>query len=620
MRTSFFLLLLSFVYFSGAKSQATLASEKPNILWITSEDNGPFLGCYGDEGAFTPNLDALAERGVRFTNCFANAPVCAPTRSSWILGTPAITTGTFQMRSWYRVPDLLRPYPLLLKDAGYYVTNNSKTDYNTSSFNKEIWDECSNQAHYKNRPEGQPFFAVFNTTLSHEGQIFPEHYPDRYPEAKTPAENIKIPPYQVSTPEVIRDWRRAYDRIRDMDSYVGDLIEELESEGEAENTIIVYNSDHGGITLRSKRFLFDSGTRVPFIVYVPEKWKHLFPHEAGSVSERLTQFIDMPKTFLSIAGAEVPDHMSGNIFMGPEKEKPGEVVLLFSGRFDESPDMSRAVTDGRWKYIRNYEPDRPRFQILAYPLRQEGQVSQYKEYRAGRTDSLQSEQYQLQPAEELYDTQQDPHEINNLAGDVKYSGRLDYMRVKMNEKMLEARDLGLIPEPLMESIDADPSTTLYEYGQSDANYPLNDLIQLANISIQQKTSNIPVFKKALKSKNACIRYQAALGLRLLGKKARPALADIEKALMDSDPSVRITAAICLGNLDCREEAVRFLLEEAKRSEGDIHVNWALNGIAYLGEEEHLKGLPAEDFDKGEYSGRVYNRLIKGGNMYKMTEE
>lgn len=607
-----FLVYSQFIY----SQEGFAENEKPNILWITSEDNSTHLGCYGDELASTPNLDALAAKGVRYVNCFANAPVCSPVRSSWILGIPANTSGTFQMRSRYRVPAELEPYPVILKRAGYYVTNNSKTDYNTSSFNKEIWDECGDDAHYSNRPEGKPFFAVFNITTSHESQIFGRFYPERYTVPKTPADKIKVPPYQVNTPEVIMDWRRVYDRIADMDSKVGSLIRELEELGEAENTIIFYCSDHGGITLRTKRFLFDSGTRVPFIVYVPEKWKNLAPGAAGSVSERLTQFIDMPRTYLSIAGAEVPDRMPGRIIMGPAKQEAPETVLLFSGRFDESPDMSRAITDGRWKYIRNYEPDRPRFQMLNYPLNQSGQVSQYVEYRAGRTNSIQSAQYLPQPPEELYDTKKDPHEINNLARDEKYTSLLYEMRKKMDKKMHMARDAGFIPEPMMADIDRNKSTTIYEFAQSPDQYSLAKIMELANLAALQNPDFIPVFKEKLKDRDPIIRYWAILGLRVLGKKARPALFEIEQALQDPEASVRINAAICLGNLDMRKEAVEKLIYEIRLAQTDAQANWALNGLKYLGEPDAIKDYPKDDMVKGNYSERTYEQLVNGGTMYE----
>jgi len=595
---------------------ATTAAEKPNILWITSEDNTVYLGCYGDKNARTPNLDSLAASGVRFANCFANAPVCAVARSSWLRGMPAVSTGTHHMRSRYRVPEELVPYPTLLKEAGYYITNNSKTDYNSAGDDKSYWDECSRTAHYKNRPEGKPFFAIFNTTISHESGIFQKRYEkDPASNPTTPApEKLKIPPYQVKTPEVIRDWQRVYQRVNEMDTAVGAILQELEALGEADNTIVFYCSDHGGITLRSKRFLHDSGTRVPFMIRVPGKWKQLAPIATGSVSQRLAQFVDMPKTFLALAGAEVPDRMPGRILTGPGAQAAEETVFLYSGRFDECPDMSRAVSDGRWKYIRNYEPDRPRFQMLNYPRNQAGQVSQWLKFKAGRTTPMQSAQFLPQPPEELYDTEADPHEVKNLVGDKRHAKKLAWMREQLDEHMLARRDLGLIPEPLMAAINEDESTTIYEFGQSDARYPLKKLLKAANLAALKDPKNMSKLKGFLKDENPIMRYWGIVGLRVLGEGAAPAQAAVKAALEDDEASVRINAAITLGNLGQRRKALEVCVAEARAATTDAHALWALDGIKYLDAPEAIKDIPSDEITKGGYSKRTLSLLASGGSM------
>ncbi len=600
------------------------AQTRPNILWITSEDNGCFLGCYGDTNARTPHLDSLAQRGVRYENCFANAPVCAVARSSWILGMPAISSGIHMMRCRYRVPAQLTPYPTLLREAGYYTTNNSKTDYNTSSFQGNIWDECSGKAHYRNRRPEQPFFAVFNTTLSHESAIFPEtvkaHLKNgRIPEKpRVAAENIRLPPYQTRTPESVSDWQRMYDTLDLMDAEVGRLLRELEDSGEAGNTIVVYNSDHGGITLRSKRYLHDSGTRVPLIVYFPERWQHLAPGRPGSVSKRLTQFIDMPRTFLSLCGIAIPQHYTGSVFLGSGTEAAPEYVLLFSNRFDECPDMRRAVTDGRWKYIRNYQPDRPRYQMLRYIWNHEGQQSQYRAYKEGRTDDAQSAHYRDQPPEELYDTAADPHEVNNLAADPKFAAKLALLRAELDRQMLACGDIGFMPEPQMAAVDSDASgPTIYEFAQAPGNYPLTEALQLANAVHLRNPENLPRCVAALDHPSETMRCWGVMGLRMLGKQAAPARSAIEKALSDPAPSVRINAAIALGNLGERERACALLIQEARSAATDPHGFWALDGIKYLGMPGSISGLNRADFvTKGKsYTGRTWDLLINGGDMH-----
>jgi arylsulfatase A-like enzyme len=618
----FFYLLFSLLSIAFCKSISAEGKsgpgegERPNILWINSEDNGTYIGCYGDKVAQTPNLDLLAQQGFRYTNCFANAPVCAVMRSSWILGIPAITTGTHHMRSKFRVPESLLPYPALLKEAGYYMTSNGRTDYNNSSFDSEIWDEYGRRAHYRNRPEGKPFFHNYNILATHEGQIFNDLYPEKYPLEGSPSKEIIIPPYQVETPENYADWQRVYERVSDMDSQVGEYLRELKESGEAENTIVVYCPDHGGITLRSKRYLFDSGTRVPLIIYVPEKWKHLAPGKPGAVIDRLVQYIDMPRTFLSLAGAELPDRMPGRVFMGPGTEPAPEHVFLFSDRFVSSPDMSRAITDGRWKYIRNYEPDRPRLQMIYYPLLQRGQSSQYREYQAGRTNPVQSEIFSLQPFEELYDTREDPYEIKNLAGLPAFSDKLEEMRQELDRQILEARDAGFLPEPLMADMDLDKSTSIYDFCQSADEYHLEEIMEIAFMAAEKDPDHIPELVQNLNHDDPTMRFWAIQGLRILGRDARPALKDIESALEDAEASVRINAMMALGNTGQTKRAGKLLIEEARTAVTDAHANWALFALKYLDAPEAIAGVKEEDVVRGSDSRVTYRSLKAGGTMYQ----
>ncbi|PXA05634.1 sulfatase [Coraliomargarita sinensis] len=609
-------LYLAFGLFSALAAQA---GDRPNILWIVSEDNGPFLGCYGDENAKTPNLDRLAQRGIRYENFFANAPVCAVARSSWIFGVPAVTTGTLHMRSQYRVPrERFKTYPELMKSAGYYVTNNSKTDYNTSSIQpNRIWNESSKKAHYRKRPDGAPFFAVFNIHHSHESRIFPGRKPST---RRVSADAIHTPPYQKGTPETIDDWRAYYERLEQMDAEVGRLLEELEASGEAENTIVVYCSDHGGVTLRSKRYLYDSGTRVPLIVSFPEKWQHLSPSAPGSASERLVQFIDLPKTFLSLQGVQVPEVMSGRVFLGEEVELAPESVFLFSGRFDEAPDNSRAVTDGRWKYIRNFEPDRPLFQMLNYPMRQAGQVSQWEAYQAGKTNDKQSAHYLPPQAEELYDTQADPDEVNNLAE--SRPEKLQAMRTQLRDHILARHDLGFIPEPMMEALNVVKTQTIYSFGQSEASYPLPRILDLAILASNADPANQPALVRAFQDENPIIRYWALVGLRVLGARAQNVDGLLQEALADPAPSVRIQAAICLARRDQRERALQFLLREAQTASADIHAAWALDAIKLLDAPEALDGLSEKEIEglkKGFNTRRIVGLLQAGGSVSRMPE-
>ena len=299
------------------------STHRPNILWITCEDISPYLGCYGFAQAVTPNLDRLAEMGIRYTHAYANAPVCAVARSTLLTGLYSVTTGTHQMRTRTQLPAEIPAYPLILRELGYYCANNSKTDYNSNyEYEKHsLWNETGNEAHWKNRPEGAPFFAVFNITVSHEGQLSEEAIRGYLERGQIPEEprinpeDITLPPYHPDLPEIRTDWARFNDLITLMDQMVGERLRELEEAGLAEQTLVVFNSDHGGQLARSKRFIYNVGTQVPLIVYLPEKWAHLADQRAGNVDDRLVSFIDFPKTFLSMTGAEIPDLMQGRIFL-----------------------------------------------------------------------------------------------------------------------------------------------------------------------------------------------------------------------------------------------------------------------------------------------------------------
>ena len=285
--------------------QAWAEQTLPNILWITSEDNGPHLGCYGDTYAITPNLDRFAKRSLRYTKASSTAPVCAPARTTIISGIYPPATGAEHMRSMTRLPVDFKMYPVYLRELGYYCTNNSKEDYNLEKVGN-VWDDSGRKAHWKNRPDGKPFFAIFNHTISHESQIRNKINPaDRIHD---PAK-VSLPAYHPDTPEVRKDWAQYHDRITMMDKRVGENLRELEKAGLAEDTIVFYYGDHGSGMPRSKRWPYFSGLNVPLIIHVPEKFKHLAPPEykTGGSTDRLVGFIDLAPTLLSIAGAKAPD-------------------------------------------------------------------------------------------------------------------------------------------------------------------------------------------------------------------------------------------------------------------------------------------------------------------------
>lgn len=309
--------------------------EKPNILWIVSEDNSPLIGAYGDEFATTPNIDQLAQEGFLYTHTYANAPVCAPARNTIITGVYANSSGHQHMRSAYPKSETVRFFPEFLRKAGYYVTNNSKEDYNIDKEQTQnIWNESGHEAHYNNRKPRQPFFAVFNSNLSHESSI---HSPKPVEQLRHDPDKVPLPPYHPDTQDIRNDWAHYYDNMEDMDAWAGKLLEDLEKSGEAENTIVFYYSDHGGVLARSKRYVYETGTRVPFIIRIPKKYQHLWPKDnPGTAVEKIIGFVDLAPTLLSLAGAEIPEYMQGKPFLGTKKEvNEPEYAFMFRGRMDE---------------------------------------------------------------------------------------------------------------------------------------------------------------------------------------------------------------------------------------------------------------------------------------------
>ncbi len=432
-------------------------AERPNILWISCEDTSCDLGCYGDSCAVTPNIDELAAQGVRYTNVYTNAGVCAPSRSGVITGMYPTTIGTHHMRCQGVPPAEVKCFPEYLRAASYYCTNNSKTDY---QFDPPVtaWDECSNKAHWRGRAKdqparrmaGQPFLAVINLTVSHESQNWPKKGEKLIHD---PAKAI-VPPYYPDTPVVRENLARYYDNVTKMDEQAGRILKQLEEDSLAEDTIVWFWGDHGRGLPRAKRWIYDSGIRVPLIICVPEKWrKHAMPGspdavKPGTVNDELIAFIDFAPTMLSLAGVAIPKHIQGQAFLGSQKARPRDYVFAARDRMDEAYDIIRAVRDKRYKYIRNYMPHLTRAQDIEYmnqmPIMQEMRRASAE----GKLKGLQKQYFEpTKPVEELYDTLNDPHEVNNLAGEAKYKDVLQRLRKVHGEWMKQTRDVGLIPEP-----------------------------------------------------------------------------------------------------------------------------------------------------------------------------
>ena len=523
--------------------QLAYAAERPNILWIVSEDNSShWIGCYGNDQAETPNIDALAKEGTLFEHAYSNAPVCAVARATILTGVYSPTMGTQHMRSRHSIPDRYKPNAEYLRAAGYYCTNNSKTDYNFKGNDGSYWDESSGKAHYKKRPEGKPFFAIFNLGTSHESSLFKDKAAE--PKRLKP-EEIDLPPYLPDLPEIRKDYARYHDRISQMDSEVGKILKQLEADGLADNTIVIYTSDHGGILPRGKRYLEETGVKIPFIVRVPEKLANLSPFKAGQRATEPVAFIDMSPTFLSIAGIDIPEQMQGRPLLGSKRVEPteDEMEFLFADRFDELYGMRRGLTDGKWKYIRNFNPHLPQAPYSFYQFGQPGWNAFREAFNEGKLASEFAAIW-LPPvlSEQLYDLSADPWETNNLAADPAHAEKLAAMRARLKSTMKEVNDTGLVPEPLFASLSK--GTTIADYVQSDK-FDMDAVLDLAFSASEVDEKNIPMLTAALNSEDPVQRYWATVGLMVLGEKSKAAADSVAALLKDEHAIVRTTAAEAL---------------------------------------------------------------------------
>lgn len=438
--------------------------DRPNFLWISTEDISPDLGCYGDAYAVTPNLDRFASEGVRYETVFSHAGVCAPTRSGIITGMYPTTIGTQHMRCAGVPPHEVKCFPEYLRAAGYYCTNNVKTDYQFAP-PLTAWDESSNKAHWRNRPKGKPFFSVINFTLTHESKIrdrsdaMMKRLATLSPTERHDPAKAELPPYYPDTPKVRQDWAQYYDIITLMDKQVQQVLDELEKDGLADDTIVWFWGDHGRGLPRAKRWIYDSGLQVPLLIRVPPKWRKLaMPHQPdavapGAVNDDLIAFIDFAPTMLSLAGVKIPSHIQGRAFLGSQKAKPREYIYAARDRMDEAYDLIRAVRDKRFKYIRNYMWYVSRAQDIRYMNEMPTMQEMRRLNAEGKLKGPQKQYFEpIKPIEELYDIVSDPHEVRNLAGDPAYAKTLERLRRVHEQWYKDTQDIGLIPEPIFDEL------------------------------------------------------------------------------------------------------------------------------------------------------------------------
>lgn len=566
----------------------SFAQGKPNILWVTIEDTSPeFIGCYGNKDAKTPVIDRLAKEGVRFTNAFSTGTVCSPSRSTIITGVRTFKMGTGNHRSTYPIPGFIHGFPYYLQQAGYYTTNNVKTDYNIANakeFTADAWNESSVKAGWWNRKPGQPFFAVFNFMDSHQSRTMTDSYDkylkeviDQLPDSDRIGENdFEVPPFYRDSPQMRKQFARVYNAIKLTDNKIGQLLKKLDDDHLTDSTIIFFYGDHGEGIPRGKTNGIDLGYRVPFVIWFPPMYKNLSPWGTGVITDELVDFEDLAPTLISLAGGNLPDYLKGRILMGDHRSKPVSYLQLSSDRSDNGIDMIRSITNGRYMYSRNYMPFTPEAHYIRYMEIGDIKQQMRKDLADNKLNALQKSLFEPRPAEFLFDTEKDKWETNNLVNDPGAKEVLQKMRQQLDGDVLQSRDIMFLPEYEIAMISK--TTTPYEYRLSDKNYPIKQIYAAASLS-GKRGSNIAAQQiKLLKSTNKIIRYWAIIGLRSQSQSIlKPYQAQILKAMQDTYPPVAITAAAIAYNEFNNPQAA----ENVKKFSSSENMQAALMAINYL---------------------------------------
>ncbi len=561
---------------------AAIAQDRPNIVWITSEDNTiDFVGCYGDPLARTPNIDALAKKRVRYTNAFCSSAASSPARNALITRLYPTAMGTQHMRSYYPIPEEIKLFPKYLQDAGYYCVNSGKMDYNIEDQGElPGWDEVDLKANIwiDNRPKERPFFFVQNFGETHESAVFENKDP-----LITDPSDVIVPPYLPDTKGVREDRARYYDRNTAMDIRVGEVLQRLEDEGLMDDTIIFYYGDNGGVLGRSKRFLYEAGLHIPLVIYFPEKYKHLAPVAAGGTVDDMVSFVDFAPTMLNMLGLNIPDYMQGQPFLGDNLPKPREYIYAIKGRNDERYDDIYAVRDDKYKYIRNHYPYIAQGQHHNFMWRAQGMLDWVSEYNAGRCNEAQSAFFEPKAVEELYDLESDPHEINNLAGDKEYSKVLERMRNEHKRWSFETRDAGLFSEIEIQDRAKEVGVTPYELLRMKS-LPYKEIYETCEMATMAKQSDFKELKKRLSSDDSAIRNWAAIGCIMQPEMAKSAISELqEMATSDKSVTAQITATEALFKAGEKEKAMD-ILYDIICSNKDVYTRvYAFNVVDRMGD-------------------------------------
>jgi arylsulfatase A-like enzyme len=564
-------------------ASAGAGAERPNFVWLISEDNSKhYMKLFDENGAPTPEIEKLAEHGLVFEHAFSNSPVCSVARTTLITGCYAPRIGTQYHRRSVMVPMPrgVRMFPAYLRDAGYYTTNNKKKDYNAIE-GRGVWDESSGKATWRNRKPGQPFFHKQSFPVTHESSL---HFSEKTMKGEKTITNpatVFVNPNHPRTPTFRYTYARYHDRIRQMDALIGGIVDQLEEDGLLEDTFVFYFGDHGGVLPGSKGYVYESGIHVPLVVRVPENWAHLVDAKIGSRVGGFVSFIDFGPTLLNLASIDVPEGVDGRPFLGKnvsmDEVNRRDEAFGYADRFDEKYDLVRTLRKGRFKYMRNYQPfnfdglqNDYRYKMLAY--------AEWRElYRAGKLNRVQSRFFEGRAPEALYDLDADPHETKNLASDPDHARVLADLRRRLADRVKGMPDLSLFPESyLVDEAFENPTA----FGRSHK-ARIGRLVDVADLSLVPFGKARSAIEAALSSADPWRRYWGLIVCSAHRKSAMP-LVGKAKALAadDAELLVRARAAEFLALVGAADPGP--VLEDVLlRSESTVEANLILNTAVLL---------------------------------------
>jgi arylsulfatase A-like enzyme len=613
--------------FTAAGVLHVAADDRPNILWISAEDlSAATIGCYGG-AAHTPHLDRLASAGLRFDAAFSAAPVCAPSRSAIITGMMPTTLGSLPMRCKAIPPHHVVGFPKLLRDAGYFCTNNAKTDYNLDRSFAVGWNESNGKAHWRHRPDGTtPFFAVFNLNATHESGLFDDK-PAAFrrnlpPEAHRAAADVAVPPYYPDTPGIRRSLAQRMELAAAVDADVGRILADLAADGLADDTIVFFWGDHGEGIPHGKRSLTEHGLRVPLLVHVPERFaaRAALPgsHTTRGPTSSLVSLMDLGPSVLALAGIAIPAGMEGRPFLGPTAASR-DVVIAARDRMDSAPGFGRSVRDQRFRYVRNFLPWLDGDDLPPYA---DG-VAITGELRAARKAGTLPPGASWfartsRPVEELYDVATDPDELVNLAHDTRHAADLERLRETLHNWMRETKDTGILPEPILrrEARAAGSEWAIF-HPKAAADAAAAQVRYDAILAVAwdvAENHDATHFRKQLTDTDPAIRSWAVAGTGWAAQRDGSDPASVLQSLLtDPEPAVRIAAANWL--VRCRtptatDAALAVLLKEACGDASEIRLA-ALIAIDQLGDAARTVWPEAAAIEPGkdeEYPRRLVERL------------